>query len=62
MSEWRKKTCESCEFRVGTACRRLPPISNKEDIFRFNYPEVFDCKTKEFENACAEYQKKEGEC
>ena len=51
MTDWRSKTCEDCNFRVGDECRRFPPGADQWETY---YPVVDDGKFG-FSEACAEH-------
>ena len=61
---WRSKTCETCFYRVGYSCKRLPPtIASDFTLNPSFYPTVYDRRREEsrigvkgtYIEACAEY-------
>ena len=63
---WKDETCETCEFRIGYICRRLPPNlktvekTHEEGKAVSRYPEIINFEKKRQVDAwfpaCAEYK------
>lgn len=63
MNNWKTKTCENCEFRIQTECRRYSPTVNTDyeinSLSCSSYSRVVNWRNNIFQNACSEYKEKE---
>jgi hypothetical protein len=60
--EYKSATCKDCRHRVGSECRRHPPMifSLTDDLIGQAYPTVEFTEEERWNDACAEYQREDG--